>query len=310
MDSSAQRCAVTGATGYVGSRISEYFATRGWTVFEFARRPDPHPTLGRVHIPFQLDAPIDPAVFRDNDIRVVIHCAYDFRPVNWEEIRRINIEGSAKMLRAAKEAAVERIIFISSISAFDGCSSLYGKAKLEIEKVAVEVGALIIRSGLVYGSRSSGGMFGSLQRSVTKSAVVPLIGSGKYMQYLVHEDDLCELLLRLSCEEVKLPPAPIVAASRRGWKIRDLLQAMATAQQTRVKFLPLPWPAIWLGLKISELFGIAVPFRSDSVISLVRQNPNPDFSPGDKLGCRFREFKSCFVGALPIGLPETSHRGT
>jgi hypothetical protein len=162
----------------------------------------------------------------------------------------------------------------------------------------------------VYGSRPSGGMFGSLQRSVAKSAIVPLIGSGRYMQYLVHEEDLCELLLRLSCEEMKTPPVPIVAASSRGWRIRDLLQAMAASQQAHVKFFPVPWRAIWLGLKISELFGIAVPFRSDSVISLVRQNPNPDFSLGDQLGCKFREFKTSSVGAPPIGLSETSHGGT
>ena len=133
MDSSAQRCAVTGATGYVGSRISVLWDT--WLdYFEFRRRPSPYPAPDRVHVPFRLDSPIDPRCFRDNGIRVVIHCAYDFRPVNWEDIRRVNVEGSAGFLRAAKEAGVDRIIFISSISAFDGCSSLYGKANWKSRK--------------------------------------------------------------------------------------------------------------------------------------------------------------------------------
>lgn len=310
MELSAPRCAVTGATGYVGSRISEYFATHGWSVFEFTRRPSTHRAPSVAHVPFLLGSPIDPRVFRESGIQVLIHCAYDFRLSKWEEIRRVNIEGSARLLWAAKEGGVDKIIFISSISAFDGCSSLYGKAKLEIEKVAAKVGAFIVRPGLVYGRPPSGGMFGSLQRSVVKSTIVPLIGSGGYMQYLVHEDDLCELLLRLSCQEMKLPPVPIVAASPRGWRIRDLLQVMATAQHARVKFLRLPWRAIWLGLKISELLGITVPFRSDSVIGLVRQNPSPDFSPGDRIGCRFREFRSNFLGAPSHGLAETSHSGT
>jgi nucleoside-diphosphate-sugar epimerase len=290
MESSGQRCAVTGATGYLGSLICEYFATRGWTVFEFTRRPSPSTAPGRVYVPFQLDSPISSGVFRDNGIRVLIHCAYDFRPVKWEEIRRVNVEGSARLLRAAKEAGVDRSIFISSISAFDGCSSLYGKAKLEIEKVAADVGAFIIRPGLVYGGGLSGGMFGSLQRSVSKSAVVPLVGCGRHKQYLVHKQDLCELLLRISREEMKFPPAPIVAASPRGWQVRDLLQVLAAAQHANVKFLPLPWQMIWLVLKIAELFGIAMPFRSDSVISLVRQNPNPHFSLAAQMGYRFRDF--------------------
>jgi len=306
MPSSAQRCAVTGATGYVGSRISAYFATRGWTVYECARRPSPQPAPGRVHLPFHLDSPIDPAVFRDNGIRVVIHCAYDFRTVTWKDIHRVNVEGSARLLRAAKEAGADKIIFFSSISAFDGCSSLYGKAKLEIEKVAADVGAVIIRSGLVYGSRPSGGMFGSLQRLAAKSAIIPLIGSGKYMQYLIHEEDLCELLLRISSGEINFPPAPVVAASPHGWQLRDLIRVLAAPYHSSVRFLPVPWRAIWLGLKSLELFGIAVPFRSDSVISLVRQNPNPDFSLVAKMGYKVRDFKDSFPDALPAGPSETS----
>ncbi len=290
MESSGQRCAVTGATGYLGSLISEYFATRGWTVFEFTRRPSPNSAASRVHVPFQLDSPIDSGVFLDTGIRVLIHCAYDFRPIKWEDIRRINVEGSARLLRAAKKCGVDRIIFISSISAFYGCSSLYGKAKLEVEKVSADLGAFIIRPGLVYGAGLSGGMFGSLQRSVAKSAIVPLVGSGRHMQYLVHEQDFCELLLRISCEDMNPPPSPIIAASSSGWQIRDLLQALAAAQHQHVKFLPVPWQMIWLALKISELLGIAMPFRSDSVISLVRQDPKPDFLLAAQMGYKFRDF--------------------
>lgn len=299
MHSMAPRCAVTGSTGYVGSRISAYFATRGWTVFEFARRPAPDAVNGHVHVPFQLDLPIDSAVFRDNDIRVVIHGAYDFRPVKWKDIHRVNVEGSTRLLRAAKEGGVDTIVFLSSISAFEGCSSLYGKAKLVIEKVAAEVGAFIVRSGLVYGSGPSGGMFGSLQRLAAKSAVIPIIGSGKYKQYLVHEDDLCELLLRISSGEITLSGVPIVAAAAQSWQIRDLLQVLSAPSHARIRFIPVPWRAVWLGLKIAEKLRVAVPFRSDSVISLVRQNPNPDFSVALQAACRFREFTRCLDGASP-----------
>jgi nucleoside-diphosphate-sugar epimerase len=259
-----------------------------------------------VHVPFQLESRTDPQIFRENDIRAVIHCAYDFRPVGWKEIYRVNVEGSTRLFRAAKDAGVDRIIFISSISAFDGCSSLYGKAKLEIENVAASMGASIIRSGLVYGSRPSGGMFGALQRSVAKSKVIPLIGSGKYIQYLVHEEDLCGLILRLLRDEENLPLGPVVAASPYGWRIRDLVQVMATAQHTRVRLVPLPWQAIWLGLKVSELLGMGLPFRSDSVISLVRQNPNPDFSLSDQLGYRFRGFDGGLLAAPGRGVGETT----
>src|SRR6516162_1930313 len=126
MGSSANRCAVTGANGYVGSRIAGYFEARDWTVFALTRGRKPSASSSQVHVPFQLESRTDPQIFRENDIRAVIHCAYDFRPVGWKEIYRVNVEGSTRLFRAAKDAGVDRIIFISSISAFDGCSSLYG----------------------------------------------------------------------------------------------------------------------------------------------------------------------------------------
>jgi len=290
MVSSPQFCAVSGATGYVGSLVCEHFATRGWTVFEFSRRRSSDLAPGRVHVPFQLDSPIDPSVFRQNRVGVLIHCAYDFRPLAWAEIHRINVEGSARLLRAAKDGGVGRIILLSSISAFEGCSSHYGRAKLEIERVAADLGAFVVRPGLVYGGPISGGMFGSLQGSVAKAAIVPLVGSGRQMQYLVHVQDLCELLVAIGSENTRLPRGPILAASRHGWQIRDLLQVLAAEQHANVTFIVLPWQIIWLALKAAELLGIRVPFRSDSVVSLVRQNPHPDFSLSAHMGCTFRDF--------------------
>lgn len=307
MHPSEQRCAVTGATGYVGSRISDYLATRDWTVFELARKPSPW--RDREHIPYQLDSPVDSAVFRNAGVRVLIHCAYDFWPVHWEDIRRVNVEGSARLFLAAKNAAVERIIFISSISAFDSCRSLYGKAKLQIEEIARDLGVVIVRPGLVYGDQPAG-MFGSLQRSATTPGILPLIGSGKYLQYLIHEDDLSELLRRLSSGEIQSPRKPIIAAFPQGWQIRDLLQAMAAAQNARVHFAPLPWRVIWLALKLCEMSGIRPPFRSDSVISLVRQDPSPDFTIAAELGCRFREFNARFLSAPSAGLAQASRSST
>jgi nucleoside-diphosphate-sugar epimerase len=300
------RCAVTGSTGYVGSRVSAYFSSRGWTMFEFARHSHPQSIPGCVHVPFQLESRVDPAVFRNNRIRMLIHCAYDFRSVKWKDIHRINVDGSVALMRAANEAGVDKIIFVSSISAFEGCNSLYGKAKLETEKAAASMGAHVIRPGLVFGSHLSTGMFGSLQRAAAKSSLIPLIGSGKYKQYLIHEEDVCELLLRIGCGELALSAVPVVAASAQGWQIRDLLQVLAAPHHSKITFLPLPWRAIWIGLKLSELLGIPAPFKSDNLISLVRQNPSPDFLTAAQIGFNFREFSSSFVAASSVGSPGPS----
>ena len=50
------------------------------------------------------------------------------------------------------------------------------------------------------------------------------------------------------------------------------------------------WRAVWLGLKTAELARLRLGYRSDSVISLVHQDPHPDFSALKELGVTVREF--------------------
>src|SRR5271170_2876708 len=176
-------CAITGSNGYVGGCAKNYFTARGWEILELTRRPKSNPRA----IKFQLGEEISPLEFEN--VSALVHCAYDFKPLRWNEICAVNIEGSRKILEAARAAKIPKIIFISSISAFDGCRSLYGKAKLEIEKIALDCGALVIRPGLVYGN-DSGGMFGKLSAQIRKSSMIPMIGDGSQIQFLVHNGDL------------------------------------------------------------------------------------------------------------------------
>ena len=282
-----RKVAITGASGFVGSMLARHFEDAGWDVTRLSHSA----TAGRGNVPFQLGKALAPAEFRSRQISSLIHCAYDFRPVNRDEIHRVNVEGSRTLFAAARAGDVERIAVMSSISAFDGCASIYGRAKLEIEAAARAVGALVIRSGLVYGEGppDAGGMFGSLAKSVQRR-VVPLIDGGTHPQYLIHEEDLWRLLKGFFEGELRDPGRPVVAASSRPWALRDLLAALARRQGRHPRFVTVPWMPVWAGLKLAELVRLPVPFRSDSVVSLVRQDRNPDFGSLAAVGISAREF--------------------
>jgi nucleoside-diphosphate-sugar epimerase len=279
-------CAITGSNGYVGGCVKNYFTALGWNVLELTRQPKP----GARGITFQLGAEVAPQILAGVD--VLVHCAYDFKPLRWDEIRAANVEGSRKLFQAARAAGVEKIVCISSISAYDGCRSLYGQAKLEIEKIALEHGALAIRPGLVYGS-GPGGMFGKLAAQVKKSAVIPLIGDGSQIQFLVHQEDLCAFIARYAGGEVKLSPQILTAANEQPWPFKQLLLEISRGLGKNPKFIPLPWRLVWAGLKSAELCGVRLNFRSDSLVSLMYQNPQPDFSASAGVGlvCRPFQFK-------------------
>jgi nucleoside-diphosphate-sugar epimerase len=280
--------AITGATGYVGSMLARHFVDSGWAVTRLTRSANP---ADNTTVSFHLGDDLAPDVFRLRKINALVHCAYDFRPVARDEIHRINVDGSRKLLAAARAGGVERIAVMSSISAFEGCRSLYGRAKLEIEEAATSVGALVVRSGLVYGDATSaaGGMFGSLAAGVRRG-IVPLIDGGIHPQYLIHEEDLWGLLRRFVEGTLENPGRPVVAASPRAWPLRDLLAELARREGRHPRFVPVPWQPVWAGLRLAELAHLPVQYRSDSVISLVFQDRNPDFSSLAAVGLTAREF--------------------
>jgi nucleoside-diphosphate-sugar epimerase len=190
---------------------------------------------------------------------------------------------------AARAANVPRIIYISSISAFDGCRALYGKAKLEIEKIALANGALVIRSGLVYGG-VAGGMFGKLSEKLTKSAMLPIVGSGSQVQYLVHSEDLSAFIEQYAFGNIEIPARILTAANEKPWPFKQLVIEIANAKGKKPTLIPVPWRLVWVVLKTAETCGLKLNFRSDNLISFIYQNRAPDFSANARFGLVCRPF--------------------
>lgn len=279
------RCAITGAGGYLGSHLAAHMEREGWKVFRLTGRPQNSAN----DMLFTLDGGAPKDFFREHQIDALVHCAYDFSLTSKEEIFKTNVTGSVKLFQKAHQEGVRRLIFISTMSAFDACQSLYGKAKLAVEKEVLQLGGSVIRPGLIYGPEPRG-MVGALLKVANASPLIPLIGSGSYRLNLTHEDDLAALIASQCNPNTRAPGLPIIAADEESHKFKDILTAFGRAAGRKVHYVPIPWPLIWSGLRLSELFSIKLPFRSDSVISLVHQDPAPDFTTQRETGITFRSF--------------------
>jgi nucleoside-diphosphate-sugar epimerase len=276
-------CLVTGTRGYLGSRVKKALEQQGWRVVELTRAP----TAGSSAIQFQLGQAVAPKDLAG--AQALVHCAYDFQPLSWEALHRVNVAGSEHLFRAAREAKVERLVYISSISAFRGCRSLYGRAKLETEALARAHEAVVLRPGLIW-SDSPAGMFGRLVAQVERARLLPLFGGGTQLQYLVHEEDLARQICGWAAGTLASQAEPVTLAHEKPWSFRQLLEEIARAQGKRLTFLPVPWRAVWMALKLAEGLGRPLNFRSDSLVSLMYQNPNPSFAAQEALGIRCRPF--------------------
>jgi nucleoside-diphosphate-sugar epimerase len=271
-------CALTGAHGYVGSALRRGLTAAGWTVVSLSRREN----LSGDEIRWSLDEASGSGPnplceeLRRREVSAVVHAAWDLRLVRPRDLERVTVQGSIRLLSAARAAEVSRFVFISTISAFDEAESYYGKTKLAVEREVARQGGVVIRPGLVYGERP-GGMFGALKAQAGRGAIIPLLGNGRYAQYLVHEDDLAAAVVAaVSAEDV--PPEPVTVAHPDAWPLRSLMQQLAQSAGSKPRFVSVPWPLVYQGLRLTEAVGLKLGFRSDSVIGLVRHNRHPDLN--------------------------------
>jgi len=259
--------AVTGASGYLGSQICQTLKSSGWQVMRLTRSED------RRHgqaFSYDLATPITERVseaLRSAD--VLVHAAYDLSVTSSADIWRVNVAGTRRLLETASKAAVRRIIVLSSMSAFQGSTQLYGRAKLDIEAMTAEFGGCAIRPGLVYSERP-GGMAGAL-RKLTSLPVVPVVTGGAGV-YAVCERDLMRVV-GLLASAATLEPGTISVAHASPVTLVDLLRTFAAQEDRRCRFVPVPWQLIYWPLRSGEFMRLRLPFRADSLLGLIHTAP-------------------------------------
>lgn len=270
---------ITGATGYVGTRIMTALTAAGHECCALVRDPS---AAGPGSRAFALGSTPSPELCAGLD--VLVHCAWDMCAGTAQQVREINVEGSRALLESATTAGVKRVLFISSMSAFAGCRSLYGKAKLDVEKMVAQHDGISIRPGLIYGP-TPGGVVGAVLGLAERTSWLPMVGNGHFALHPCHEDDLTTLVATCCTTELTEIPSPLFAAATTPRAFRDIVTSLAGKP---LHFIPVPWRCIWLGLKTLETLGIRPRLKSDSLLGLVYSDPAPDFAAGSLPMATFR----------------------
>jgi len=112
---------VTGATGFVGAAVARALAAQGRPLRLLIRAGSPRGNLAQIKAELCIGDLADPASLQAAvaGCRYLFHVAADYRlwVPNPAEMRRVNVDGTVALLKAARQAGVERSVYTSSVAA-------------------------------------------------------------------------------------------------------------------------------------------------------------------------------------------------
>ena len=218
---------VTGAGGYVGSRLCGRALERGLGLVMMGRRRPQTVAEGKaVFRRFNLEE--EPSVDAFDGVDAVIHLAQS--GLDGSPDGGLNLEGSRRLLEAARRASVGRFIFVSSLSARADAAAAYGRNKWEVENLLNREGEVAVRPGLVYGGETRG-VYGTLCRLARLGPVLPMVGSEAPV-HPIHIDELCDALLAIA-DLATVPRHLYQLGAPRAMAFRRFVGLIARAREGR-----------------------------------------------------------------------------
>lgn len=166
------RILVTGATGFIGRNLVDDLLRQGYSVSALCRDPAKAArvlpaAVTAVHGDIGDLASLSAAAEIPFD--AIVHCAARVADNDWPALYRANVCGTHNICSLAKRLRVRRLVYLSSVAVVSGnhqvpltedlpfsATNLYGRSKIEAEKIVLEYRALgvptaIIRPSMVYG---------------------------------------------------------------------------------------------------------------------------------------------------------------
>lgn len=244
MDLIGKRILVTGANGFIGGRLAERLANLEGAIVRGLVRQETSKVPGTFEVYFG-DITDEAAVQRAvAGCDVVVHCAAMQGRGSLKEFRRVNVDGTLNVLRAARAANVGRFVHLSTINVhgypppqnanansplvFNG--DAYSVSKAEAERAARifsdehDLPLTIVRPACTYGPGSVAWTLTPLAR--VKRGVPVLIGRGDGLCNAVYIDNLIDLLL-LAMENDAAVGQAFIGAEGRAVTWRDFYGAYA-----------------------------------------------------------------------------------
>jgi len=192
--------AITGATGFVGTVLTRRLAAAGWKIRALIRPASTYKRPAGINVEW-IDGDLEDVASLGRLVHgadAVVHCAGRVRGATRVQFNRVNVDGTARLVKlAVDQHPTPRFLLISSLAAREPHLSPYAASKREGEEVLVEKSDklfwTVFRPSAIYGpgDRELMPVFHWM-----KKGVAPVLGSGNNRFSLLYVEDLAEAIVQ------------------------------------------------------------------------------------------------------------------
>ena len=256
---------VTGGTGFTGSYVLPLFLKNGYEVRCLYRPTSDRSILSQPEIEWVLGDVSNPqalsASMRGMDALV--------------NIASLGFGHADSILHAAKDAGIQRAVFVSTTAIFTQLNAKSKKVRLAAE-AAIESSGLqytILRPTMIYGSRRDRNMW-RLIRFLRYFPIVPVFGDGNYLQQPIYVEDVAHAILSCLCNDQTLGKSYNIAG-KIPLTYNQVIDTIARQMNKRIWKIHIPSAPVVSLLRFFERIHIPFPIKAEQVMRL---NENKDFS--------------------------------
>jgi len=270
MDSAKSSILITGANGFLGSRLCRKFQSKGFQVIAGVRQSAYLSLLKELNVEYRYGDVTQPdtlpAMVRDVDY--IVHTAGLVKAKTKQRFFEVNEGGTANLFEAISKhnSRVRKVIYISSVAAAGPSKkgrpvteddpphpiTTYGHSKLAGEKAALsyagKFNVVSIRPPGIYGPGDKE-VFPFFQ--AVYKGIRPFIGDSSRKLQLIQVDDLCEAIYLAVTKESK---SGIIcfAAESQSYTMKELINLLAESCGKKGRALYIPSFLLYIAAFITQ----------------------------------------------------------
>ncbi len=236
---------ITGANGFLGSRLCRKFLDNGFHVIAGVRRSADLSLLGELKVEYRYGDVTRPETLPDmvKNVDYIVHCAGLVKAPRKQSFFEVNEKGTANLFEAIAKnnSGIKKVVYISSTAASGPSSNgrpvtekdpprpitAYGHSKLAGEKAALsyfkKFNVVSIRPPGIYGpgDKEVFPFFEAVYKGIR-----PYIGNTQRRLQLIEVDDLCDAIFLAVTNDT---PSGLVcfAAENKAYTMKELINLLS-----------------------------------------------------------------------------------